>query len=49
MGPVIDDLKIFSGNSHPELATSVCEYLNIPGESLADADNYRYLLAIRCR
>jgi ribose-phosphate pyrophosphokinase len=30
MGPVIDDLKVFSGNAHPELAKSVCQYLDIP-------------------
>jgi ribose-phosphate pyrophosphokinase len=36
MGPVIDDLKVFSGNAHPELAKSVCQYLDIPlGESEA--------------
>ncbi len=29
-GPVIDDLRIFSGNSHPALARSVCDYLNLP-------------------
>jgi ribose-phosphate pyrophosphokinase len=26
----LDDLKIFSGNAHPELAREVCQYLNIP-------------------
>ena len=26
----MDDLKIFSGNAHPELAREVCQYLNIP-------------------
>jgi ribose-phosphate pyrophosphokinase len=30
MGPVIDELKIFSGNAHPELAAAVCQYLDIP-------------------
>ena len=30
MGPVIDDLKIFSGNAHKQLAQDVCDYLNIP-------------------
>ena len=30
MGPVIDELKVFSGNAHPELAKSVCQYLDIP-------------------
>ena len=29
MGP-FDELKVFSGNAHPQLAQSVCEYLNIP-------------------
>ena len=26
----MDDLKVFSGNAHPELAREVCQYLNIP-------------------
>ena len=30
MGPVIDDLKIFSGNAHMGLAKSVCDYLKMP-------------------
>ena len=29
MGP-FDELKVFSGNAHPQLAREVCEYLNIP-------------------
>ena len=29
-GPVIDDLRIFSGNSHPALAQAVCDYLDLP-------------------
>ena len=29
MGP-IDELRVFSGNAHPQLARSVCSYLNIP-------------------
>ena len=29
MGP-FDELRVFSGNAHPQLAQSVCEYLNIP-------------------
>ncbi len=29
-GPVSDDLKIFSGNAHPALAASVCDYLGLP-------------------
>jgi ribose-phosphate pyrophosphokinase len=30
MGPVIDELRVFSGNAHPELAKAVCQYLDIP-------------------
>jgi ribose-phosphate pyrophosphokinase len=30
MGPVIDELKVFTGNANRELATAVCDYLNIP-------------------
>ena len=30
MNPVLDELKIFSGNGHPALANSVCDYLEIP-------------------
>ena len=30
MGPFFDDLKVFSGNAHPQLAQDVCNYLNIP-------------------
>jgi ribose-phosphate pyrophosphokinase len=26
----LDDLKVFSGNAHPELAREICQYLNIP-------------------
>ena len=34
MNPVLDELKVFTGNSHPDLAQSVCDYLEIPlGES----------------
>ena len=29
MGP-FDELKVFSGNAHPQLAEAVCDYLNIP-------------------
>ena len=29
MGP-FDELKVFSGNAHPQLAQAVCGYLNIP-------------------
>ena len=27
---ILDELKVFTGNGHPELAKSVCEYLDIP-------------------
>lgn len=27
---MIDELKVFSGNTHPSLARAVCDYLNIP-------------------
>ncbi len=30
MGPVVDELRIFTGNAHRELANSVCQYLDIP-------------------
>lgn len=30
MEPVLDDLKIFTGNAHKKLALDVCEYLKIP-------------------
>jgi ribose-phosphate pyrophosphokinase len=30
MDLVIDELKVFTGNAHPGLAKSVCEYLDIP-------------------
>ena len=30
MNPILDELKVFAGNGHPELAKSVCEYLDIP-------------------
>ena len=30
MNPILDELKVFTGNGHPELANSVCEYLDIP-------------------
>jgi len=26
----VDDLKVFTGNAHPELAKNICEYLGIP-------------------
>ena len=28
--PSLDDLRIFSGNSHPKLASDICDYLRIP-------------------
>jgi ribose-phosphate pyrophosphokinase len=30
MGPVTDELKIFTGNAHRDLAQAVCQYLDIP-------------------
>ena len=39
MKPVLDELKIFTGNSHPELANSVCEYLDIP---LGQAEVFKF-------
>ena len=30
MIPILDELKVFTGNGHPELSKSVCEYLDIP-------------------
>jgi len=30
MNPILDELKVFTGNGHPALAQSVCEYLKIP-------------------
>ncbi|MEK7814855.1 MAG: ribose-phosphate pyrophosphokinase, partial [Chloroflexota bacterium] len=30
MGPVTDELKIFTGNAHRDLAEAVCQYLDIP-------------------
>ena len=30
MNAILDELKVFTGNGHPELAKSVCEYLDIP-------------------
>ena len=30
MIPILDELKVFTGNGHPVLAQSVCEYLDIP-------------------
>ena len=39
MNPVLDELKIFTGNAHPELAKSVCEYLEIP---LGEAEVFKF-------
>jgi ribose-phosphate pyrophosphokinase len=30
MNPILDELKVFSGNANPQLAASVCEYLEMP-------------------
>ncbi len=35
----MDELKVFSGNAHPNLAVEVCEYLNIP---LGQADIFEF-------
>ncbi|MFC1845927.1 ribose-phosphate diphosphokinase [Chloroflexota bacterium] len=35
----MDELKVFTGNAHPNLATEVCEYLNIP---LGKADIFEF-------
>lgn len=39
MNPILDELKIFTGNGHPELAQSVCDYLEIP---LGQADIFKF-------
>jgi ribose-phosphate pyrophosphokinase len=39
MNPVLDELKIFTGNSHPALAKSVCDYLEIP---LGQAEVFKF-------
>ena len=39
MNPVLDELKIFSGNGHPALANSVCDYLEIP---LGQAEVFKF-------
>ena len=38
MGPV-DELKIFTGNAHPQLASDVCSYLKIP---LGEAEVFKF-------
>ena len=31
--PIAEDLKVFSGNAHPQLARDICAYLDIqPGQ-----------------
>jgi len=39
MNPVLDELKIFTGNGHPELANAVCDYLEIP---LGQAEVFKF-------
>jgi ribose-phosphate pyrophosphokinase len=39
MDRVIDEMKIFTGNAHPALAQSVCEYLEIP---LGQAEVFKF-------
>jgi len=39
MNPVLDELKVFSGNAHGELAESVCQYLDIP---LGQAEVFKF-------
>ena len=39
MNPSLDELKVFTGNGHPELAKSVCEYLDIP---LGQAEVFKF-------
>ena len=39
MGPVIDELKIFTGNANRQLAADVCAYLNIP---LGQAEVFKF-------
>ena len=39
MNPILDELKVFTGNGHPELANSVCEYLDIP---LGQAEVFKF-------
>ncbi|MDP2919504.1 MAG: ribose-phosphate pyrophosphokinase [Dehalococcoidia bacterium] len=35
----MDDLKVFTGNAHPELAKAICDYLGIP---LGQAEVFKY-------
>ncbi len=39
MNPILDELKVFTGNGHPELAESVCNYLEIP---LGQAEVFKF-------
>ena len=39
MNTIIDELKVFTGNGHPELAQSVCDYLKIP---LGQAEVFKF-------
>ena len=39
MRPVIDELRIFTGNAHPKLAQDVCNYLDIP---LGQAEVFKF-------
>ena len=39
MNPILDELKVFTGNGHSELAQSVCEYLDIP---LGQAEVFKF-------
>ncbi|MCH9017292.1 MAG: ribose-phosphate diphosphokinase, partial [Chloroflexi bacterium] len=39
MNPILDELKVFTGNGHPQLARSVCEYLGIP---LGQAEVFKF-------
>jgi ribose-phosphate pyrophosphokinase len=37
--PLYQDLKVFTGNAHPELARSICDYLELP---LGDAEVFQF-------
>ena len=37
--PSFEDLRIFSGNSHPKLASDICDYLQIP---LGECDVFKF-------
>ncbi|MEE2881679.1 MAG: ribose-phosphate pyrophosphokinase [Chloroflexota bacterium] len=39
MRPVIDELRVFTGNAHPKLAQDVCSYLDIP---LGQAEMFKF-------